>query len=51
MGKNLCPENEITFETSYQIKFDTPIQPGTYACSAVIESDLNTWMNEWVNKT
>lgn len=38
MGKNLCPENEITFETSYQIRFDTPIQPGTYTCSAVIES-------------
>ena len=38
MGKNLCPVNEITFETSYQIKFETPIPPGTYTCSAVIDS-------------
>lgn len=38
MGKNLCPENEITFETSYQVKFETPIPPGTYTCSAVIDS-------------
>lgn len=40
MGKNLCPENEITFETSYQIKFETPIPPGTYTCSAVIDSTI-----------
>lgn len=38
MGKNLCPVNEVTFETSYQIKFETPIPPGTYTCSAVIDS-------------
>lgn len=38
MSKNLCPENNITFETSYQIKFETPLPAGTYTCSAIIES-------------
>lgn len=38
MSKNLCPENNVTFETSYQIKFETPLPDGTYTCSAVIES-------------
>lgn len=38
MSKNLCPENNITFETSYQIRFEIPIPAGTYTCSAVIES-------------
>ena len=38
MSKNLCPENNVTFETSYQIKFETPLPAGTYTCSAIIES-------------
>lgn len=38
MSKNLCPENNITFETSYHIKFETPLPAGTYTCSAIIES-------------
>ena len=38
MSKNLCPENTVTFETSYQIKFETPLPAGTYTCSAIIES-------------
>lgn len=52
MSKNLCPENTVTFETSYQIRFETPIPAGTYTCSAVIEkpnpdaSELNYWMNQ-----
>ena len=38
MSKNLCPENNITFEISYQIKFETPLPAGIYTCSAIIES-------------
>lgn len=38
MSKNLCPENTVTFETSYQIKFETPLPAGTYTCSAIVES-------------
>lgn len=38
MSKNLCPENNVTFETSYQIRFEASLPAGTYTCSAVIES-------------
>lgn len=36
--KNLCPENNITFENSQQIKFETPLPIGTYTASAIVES-------------
>lgn len=38
MSKNLCPENNITFENSQQIKFTTPLVVGTYTVSAIVES-------------
>ena len=38
MSKNLCPENNISFDNSQQIKFDTPIPAGTYTASAIVES-------------
>lgn len=38
MSKNLCPENNITFENSQTIRFDLPLDPGTYTSSAVVES-------------
>lgn len=41
MSKNLYPENDISFENSQTIQFDTPIPD---ACP------LNYWMNEWLKK-
>jgi len=38
MSKNLCPENNITFENSQTIRFETPIPAGTYTASAIVES-------------
>lgn len=29
MSKNLCPENNVTFETSYQIRFEAFLPAGT----------------------
>ena len=36
--KNLCPTNNLTFETSEQIKFAVNIPAGDYVISAMIES-------------
>lgn len=41
MSKNLCPENDISFENSQTIRFDA-LNPD--ACP------LNYWMNEWLKK-
>lgn len=38
MSKNLCPENNITFENSQTIRFETPLPIGTYTASAIVES-------------
>lgn len=38
MSKNLCPENNITFENSQTIRFETPIPAGTYTVSSIVES-------------
>lgn len=38
MSKNLCPENNIAFENSQTIRFETPIPAGTYTISAIVES-------------
>lgn len=38
MSKNLCPENNISFDNSQQVKFETPIPAGTYTASAIVES-------------
>lgn len=38
MSKNLCPENNITFENSQTIRFETPLPAGTYTASAIVES-------------
>lgn len=38
MAKNLCPENNIDFEISQQIKFETPLPIGTYTVSAIVMS-------------
>lgn len=38
MSKNLCPENNITFENSYTIRFAEPIPAGEYTASAIVES-------------
>lgn len=38
MSKNLCPENDISFENSQTIRFETPIPAGTYTASAIVES-------------
>lgn len=38
MSKNLCPENNIIFENSQTIRFETPIPAGTYTISAIVES-------------
>lgn len=38
MSKNLCPENNLNFENSQQIRFEIPIIAGTYTASSVIES-------------
>lgn len=39
MGKNLCPENDISFENSYTIRFEENIPAGTYTISAVVKSE------------
>lgn len=39
MGKNLCPENDISFENSYTIRFEENIPAGTYTVSAVVKSE------------
>lgn len=36
--KNLCPENNIDFEVSQTVRFDTPIPAGEYTVSAIVES-------------
>lgn len=38
MSKNLCPQNNLTFENSQQVKFDVNIPAGTYTASAVVAS-------------
>lgn len=38
MSKNLCPENNITFENSQTIRFEENIPAGTYTSSAVVKS-------------
>ena len=38
MSKNLCPENNLTFENSQTVRFETPIPAGTYTTSAIVES-------------
>lgn len=38
MSKNLCPENDISFENFQSIRFDTPIPAGEYTVSAIVES-------------
>lgn len=38
MSKNLCPENDISFENSQTIRFETPIPAGEYTVSAIVES-------------
>ena len=38
MSKNLCPENDLSFSNSQQIKFETPLPAGTYTASAIVES-------------
>ena len=38
MSKNLCPENNITFENSQQIRFETNLLAGTYTASSIVES-------------
>ena len=38
MSKNLCPENNISFENSQTVRFDTPIPAGTYTVSAIVKS-------------
>lgn len=38
MSKNLCPENDISFENSQTVRFETPIPAGTYTASAIVES-------------
>lgn len=38
MSKNLCPENNLTFENSYTVRFETPIPAGTYTASAIVGS-------------
>lgn len=45
MSKNLCPENNISFDNSQTVRFDTAIPAGTYTVSAIVEStdtDRNT---------
>lgn len=36
--KNLCPENDIAFENSQTIRFETPLPIGSYTVSAIVES-------------
>lgn len=36
--KNLCPENNLSFENSQTIRFETPLPIGTYTVSAIVES-------------
>ena len=38
MSKNLCPENDISFENSQTIRFETNIPAGTYTASAIVKS-------------
>lgn len=38
MSKNLCPVNDLTFENSQTIRFETDIPAGEYTISAIVES-------------
>ena len=38
MSKNLCPENDISFENSQTVRFETNLPAGTYTTSAVVTS-------------
>lgn len=38
MSKNLCPGNNISFDNSQTVRFDTPIPAGEYTVSAIVES-------------
>lgn len=38
MSKNLCPENNLSFENSQTVRFETPLPAGTYTSSAVVKS-------------
>ena len=38
MSKNLCPENDIFFENSQTVRFETNIPAGTYTASAIVKS-------------
>lgn len=45
MSKNLCPENNLTFDGSQTVRFSTPIPAGAYTVSAIVKStdtDRNT---------
>lgn len=38
MSKNLCPENNLSFENSQTVRFETALPAGTYTSSAVVKS-------------
>lgn len=38
MSKNLCPENNLSFENSQTVRFETALPAGTYTTSAVVKS-------------